>query len=188
MGLLIFGVSLWALTHFLPSAGIGLKTGLVVKIGLNAYKGLFSLLILTSIVSMVFGWRSGPGEYIYTPVAAVTPLAFFLVVIGFLLMAAARLPSRIKQFVRHPQLSGIVAWATAHLLLNGDSRSMILFGGLGLWAIVEIFLINHREGAWQKSEVPNWSAELKLVGITIVVLVVFGFLHPYIAGMPIHSG
>ena len=40
----------------------------------------------------------------------------------------------------------------SHLLANGDGRSIVLFGGLGLWAVVAIVAINRRDGAWQKPE------------------------------------
>jgi uncharacterized membrane protein len=32
--------------------------------------------------------------------------------------------------VRHKQLTGVKAWAVAHLLVNGDLASILLFGGL----------------------------------------------------------
>jgi hypothetical protein len=73
----------------------------------------------------------------------------------------------------------------AHLLLNGDSRSVLLFGWLGVWAVLEIFFINKREGVWVKPDAPAWSREIKGVVISLVVLAVVVFLHPYIAGVPV---
>ncbi len=47
--------------------------------------------------------------------------------------------------MRHPMLWGTVVWAVAHLLVNGDLASVLLFGGLGLWALVQMALINRAE-------------------------------------------
>ena len=91
----------------------------------------------------------------------------------------------IKQIIRHPQLTGLVVWAIAHLLLNGDSRSLVLFSGLGLWALAEIVVINRREGAWVKDSVPSWGAEVPVVVATVVTVAVLIFVHPWITGMPV---
>jgi uncharacterized membrane protein len=31
----------------------------------------------------------------------------------------------------------VVIWAVAHLLVNGDTPSFVLFGGIGLWALAD---------------------------------------------------
>ena len=40
-------------------------------------------------------------------------------------------------WLRHPMLTGVVVWAVAHLLVNGDVASLVLFGWMGLWALAE---------------------------------------------------
>jgi uncharacterized membrane protein len=37
--------------------------------------------------------------------------------------------------LRHPQLLAVKTWAVAHLLVNGDLASIMLFGGLLAWAV-----------------------------------------------------
>ena len=112
-------------------------------------------------------------------------LGMLLVVIAFILMGASNYPTRIKQYIRHPQLTGVIVWAFAHLMLNGDSRSVLLFGGMALWAVLEIVFINRREGEWTKTHVPGWGREVRGLVISLVVVVVVVMLHPYIAGVPI---
>jgi hypothetical protein len=73
----------------------------------------------------------------------------------------------------------------AHLLLNGDNRSLLLFGGLALWALVEIVAISRREGVWIKGAVPTATSELSPGLIATVVIALTVFLHPWIAGVPI---
>ncbi|MEH6468241.1 MAG: NnrU family protein [Porticoccus sp.] len=106
-----------------------------------------------------------------------------LMVISFLLVGAASLPSRINTWVRHPQLSGLLVWSIAHLLVNGDNRSIALFGGLGVWAVLEMIFISRREGEWIKKQVPSGRQELKGLAISLVIFVVAALIHPYIAGV-----
>jgi uncharacterized membrane protein len=79
--------------------------------------------------------------------------------------------------VRHPQLTGFSIWAVAHLLVNGDTASFILFGGLLAWAIVEILLINAKEGPWQRPARAPFKKEIVAVVVTIVVTVVVMGIH-----------
>jgi uncharacterized membrane protein len=64
---------------------------------------------------------------------------------------------------------GTILWATAHLLTNGDSRSLILFGGLAVWAILEIVFCNRRDGS--RTQLPEASGKHDLIAIVIGVAV-----------------
>lgn len=185
MSLLIAGLALWAAVHFVPSVGINLKQGLISRWGAKSYTVGFALLIVTSLLLIVFGWRSVVPSHIYSLPASTKPIALLLMVVAFLLFGAAKQSTRIKRVVRHPQLSSVIVWSCAHLLLNGDTRSVVLFGGMGVWAILEIFMINKRDGEWIKEPSPPWIQELKGATISIVILVVVVAIHPYIAGVPV---
>lgn len=185
MLLLLIGVMLWSATHFIPSLAPGLRSGLQSRLGAGPYKGLFSLSLLLAIGLIVWGWRSASVEQVYQPPQLLYPWALGLMLVAWYFMAAASLHSRLKQVIRHPQLCGLVLWAIAHLLLNGDSRSLVLFVGLGLWASIQIQLINRREASWNKPVLPPWSADIKALLISIVVFMLLIFLHPYIAGRPV---
>jgi uncharacterized membrane protein len=99
------------------------------------------------------------------------------------LFVASNLPTNLKRLIRHPQLTGVATWAFAHLLANGDSRSLVLFGGIGVWAVVEMGLLNRRDGAWRRPEPLPLVAELKpLIGAAVAFAILF-LAHPYIAGV-----
>ena len=180
---LCIGVLLFMLVHFVPSLARGFRDSLIARIGEHPYKGVFSLLLVISIALMVFGWRSTTPEFVYLPPAWGTPLTSVLMLISVMLFGAAHQPTRIKRYVRHPQLTGMAVWSASHLLSNGDSRSLILFGGLALWALIEMLLINRREGAWVRPDAPALSVEIRGVLISVVVFFVLVFLHPYFAGV-----
>lgn len=186
MGSLILGVLLWAFVHFIPSVGLSLKQSLVERFGEKKYSAVFSVVILLSLVLIVVGWRRADPSFLYMLPEVLKPIALLMIIVAFVLFVAANMTTRIHSFIRHPQLTGLFLWAFAHVSLNGDSRSVVLFGGLGLWALAEIILINRRDGAWEKPPVPSWRAEAKVGVVSLVVIAVIVFIHPYIAGVPIH--
>ncbi len=180
---LVLGVALWSLVHFIPSIGLPLKVKLTQQLGDKGYRIGFSVVVVLSIVLMVIGWRTTEPSALYLPPDWTGPLAAVLMIVAFVLFGAAKHPTRIKQVIRHPQLSGMIVWAAAHLISNGDTRSVVLFGGLGLWALIEIPLINAREGAWVKPDVPSFGAEVKGLVISFAIFAVALLLHPYFAGV-----
>ena len=95
---------------------------------------------------------------------------------------------RIGNLVRHPQLGGLLTWAVAHLLVNGDSRSLVLFGGLGLWALLAIVATNRRDGAWEKPEPPPLAKDVIGMVVSLVVLAAVIWAHPWLAGVPALPG
>lgn len=180
---LYLGVFLFVVVHFFPALASGLRNSLVERFGENPFKGIFSLALLLSIVLMVFGWRSTAPTVIYVTPGWGIPVASVLMLIAIWLFAAPYQPTRIKRYIRHPQLTGMAVWSGSHLLSNGDSRSLVLFGGLGIWALIEMLLINRREGAWRRPYGPALSVEIRGIVISAVIFFVLVYLHPYFAGV-----
>lgn len=181
--LLCLGIALWIGVHLVPSYGVALRTQLVAKIGLGPYKGLFSILIVSSLVLIVLGWRGTPPEPVYLPPAWGRHATMTLMVIALLLFFAGRLPTNLKRLMRHPQLAGVTLWAIAHLIANGEVRSLVLFTGIGAWGLLEMAAINHRVGAWVR---PAPVPALRDVVLVVVALVAYGlllYLHRYITGI-----
>jgi uncharacterized membrane protein len=185
MGMLVAGILIWCLVHLTPSLAPPLKQNLITRLGEKGYKLLFTALMLTALALIVFGWRSATPSHLYQLPGFTRHIAMLLVLIAFILFGASNYPTRIKQFIRHPQLTGVIVWAIAHLVLNGDSRSVLLFGSLGMWAALEIIFINKREGEWVKQPVPGWAREIRGLAISLVVFAVVVMLHPYLTGVSI---
>lgn len=185
MVFMVIGLALFTLVHLFPCVAPDTRGQLVGRLGENAYKGIFSLLILLGIISIVVGWRSTLPTLIYLPPAGLVLPAKLVILLGVLLIVAANLPSRIKQFLRHPQLTGVLIWSIGHLLANGDNRSVIVFGTLAVWCIVSILAINRRDGAWEKPEPEGLAVELKLLVGTAVVAGLMIYFHQYLSGIPL---
>ena len=185
MEMLILGLAIWSIVHFIPSLAQPLKFKWQAALGEKGYKASFAIIVVISLLLIVFGWRSSTPEYLYSLPTFTKHIAMLMMVFAFILFGAAKYQTRIKRFIRHPQLTSIIVWASAHLMLNGDSRSVVLFSTMGIWAILEIILINKREAAWNKPATPSIGLELRGLAISIVMLIVVVMLHPYIAGVSI---
>ncbi|MGI9371723.1 MAG: NnrU family protein [Hyphomicrobiales bacterium] len=184
MLLLFLGVVLWSAIHFVPVLAIDFRAKLITKHGENVYKSIFSVIVLISLAMIIFGWRSADPAFFYH-FEGLRPVTGILMLVAVILFGAARRPTAIKRFIRHPQLVSVIVWAFAHLLINGDSRSWVLFGGLGVWAAISIPLTNKRDGEWVKPEAPGMRSEIIGMGITVAILVVLVMAHPWYAGVPI---
>lgn len=184
MGWLIAGVALWSAVHLSRPVAPGIRRTLVGALGEGPYKGLFALLVLASAVAMVFGWR------MQEPAAAPVPpanaaAAMVLVFAGLVLFSARFFASSIRRLVRHPQLTAVVLWAAGHLVANGDARSLVLFGGLGLWAAVQMFATNRRDGVRPRPDRAPLTAEIGPLAVAVAAFAVLFLAHEYVSGVPL---
>lgn len=185
MSLLVLGILLWSGTHLFVALGQEQRARIVAGIGLRPYKILFALTLVVALVMIVLGWRSTPPTALWLPAPGLRHLTMTLMPIAVILFLSARLPTDIKQFIRHPQLTGVKLWAVAHLLSNGETRSVVLFGGLLAWAVLEVIFINRRDGARVR---PPRVGALRTVTSALIGLLVTGvlvFAHPWLAGLPV---
>jgi len=167
----------------LPALGVGIRKSLIGKLGEGAYSGIAAMLILSGLVLTVFGWRGVMPEPVYFPPAYLEPVTYLLMLFSLWLFIASGRRTRLKQFIRHPQLTGVFLWSIAHLLQAGDDRSLVLFGWLAVWAILEMIFINRRDGVWVKEAAPVLVEDVKLLAVVLVVYAVVVYAHPYLSGV-----
>ena len=174
---------MWTSIHLFPSIAKGTRENIVNKIGLGPYKGMFAILIVSSVVLIVLGWRSTEPVEVYMPPAWGRHTTFVLVLFTFILFVAARRKTNLKRILRHPQLTGLVLWGIGHLLANGDNRSVVLFSWLTIWAIVEMLMINRREGNWVKPGAVLVKSDVITVIGGCLLYVILLMAHPYFSGI-----
>jgi len=188
MSLLLAGIILWFVAHSFPATAPARRDALVAKLGEKPYRGVFSLVILASLIIIVFGWKTAVPSPIYLPPMGPGVVPSVLVLIGLVLFFASQVNGHIRRVLRHPQMIGTVSWAVAHLLTNGDSRSMALFGGMAVWALFEIVMINRRDGP--RGEMASASGKFDLIAVVVggVVFALVGYFHLRlfgVAGIPV---
>ncbi|WP_417451758.1 NnrU family protein [Kordiimonas sp.] len=183
MAILLLGLALFMLVHFVPVFMTGFRASLMGKLGRNPYRGLFSLLILGSLYLIYLGWTSTAVSLVYTPPMWAFHVTPILVLIGFILFFASQAPTNIRRMVRHPQLMGVAFWAAGHLLANGENRSLLLFGAFLVWAIVSMLGSNRRDGVWVKPPKQSLLKDIVTVVIGAALYVGFIAIHEWLIGV-----
>lgn len=179
MFLLVLSLALWALAHFfkrlLPArrAAMGDKG-----------KGAVALALVVSVVLMVLGYRAAPFVDVWYPPEWAPHLNNLMVLIALFMMSPAPKKGRLLSGMRHPMLMGFGLWALAHLLVNGDVASIVLFGGLLIWATAEILVINRAEPRWVAPAPGSYGKDAMFFLASIVLLGVIGYIHGLIGPSP----
>jgi len=175
MTTLIAGVALWWAAHLFKRLAPATRA----KLG-EPGKGLFAVLIVISVVLMVLGYRAADGPVYWGRDPMWVGINNLLMLLAFYFYAASGAKGAkiwLGTKVRHPQLTGFSIWAVAHLLVNGDLPSFVLFGGLLAWAIVEVLLINAQDGAWERPPRAPFNKEVVAIVITLVIYAVVMGIH-----------
>lgn len=181
MALLVLGLVLFLGIHTLTTLR-PTRAAVIGRLGEGPYKGLYSLVAAVGLLLMIWGFgRYRSAGYIPVwdpPFALFHPIALVLLWFAFVALVAAYAPaSRIKGILRHPMLVAVKAWALAHLLVNGDLGSMLLFGSLLAWAVYDRIAVKRRGDA---------GAPAAPFGRNDVIVVVLGSA-AYLAVMWLHD-
>ncbi len=177
------GLALWWAGHLFPIYMADRRASVIARLGAGSYKGLFALVALGAVVLMVTGYRQADFIAVWTPPAWTMHLNNLLMLLAIFLVGAKQAKSSVKHFVRHPMLAGVKVWAFAHLLVNGDLASIILFGGLLGWAVVAMIGSNRRDGAWERPPKGNMAGLIRHGIITVVVFAAIVAIHGPLLGV-----
>lgn len=186
MTILALGLVLWWAAHLAKRLTPGFRAGLTERMG-DASKGLFAAAILLSVVLMVIGYRSADATFLWGRSAATTGINNIMVLLAFYMFAASGSKTRVTRYTRHPQLIGFSLWAAAHLLVNGDTASVYLFGSLLVWALFEMVVISLQDGPY---EPPEPAPARKEVGAIVGAVVLYGIvagIHTWLGYFPFGS-
>lgn len=180
MLILILGVVLWWAAHLWKRAAPDHRAGFG-----QPGKGIVTGALVVSVIMMVIGYRMAPPDPFWWGASAATKgINNLLVLVAFYLFAAAGMKTAITRHIRHPQLTGFALWAFAHILPNGDLASLILFGGLLVWALVEMAVINRAQPGWTPPPpVPARKEVMAAVGALLVFGVV-AMIHTWLGYNP----
>lgn len=148
------------ITHALPAAR-GLRTLFIERIGRRTY------LLTYSVISLfAFGWListalRAPYVELWPPNQVAALLTLGAMLPGCILFTAALARPNplsisfvnakyittspgILALTRHPILWAFVIWSTSHIVANGDLVSVVMFGGLAIFAILGMWSLPKR--------------------------------------------
>jgi uncharacterized membrane protein len=182
MILLAFGVLAFALLHLIPAIP-AVKTRLQMQLGERRYGMIFGIGSVLTLMLIVLGWRMSDFVAVYDPPDWGRHVTFLFVAIAFIFLGIFIFRGRLRQTLRFPLAFGVIAWATGHLFANGDLASLILFGGLLLYAVLHLAL-GFANGLRPSPEIRQGHDALSI----FIGLALYGAMtqmHPYLIGVPV---
>lgn len=186
MTMMLAGLLLFTGTHLFLAFASTCVANTRRRLGVLAVKAGVSVLSLAGLGLVVLGWRQTMPQWIYLPPTELRLVAVALIAGAIYLLVVSQRPSALKRVLRHPQLTGVLLWAIGHLMLNGDSRSILLFGALALWAPMEMVLINARDGRRSsRPDTPPVATDIVTVLITLLVIAGLVWGHSWYTGVAI---
>ncbi|MXQ09669.1 hypothetical protein GQ651_17630 [Alphaproteobacteria bacterium GH1-50] len=183
MTLLILGLILWTVAHLFKRIAPGPRQALQDRMG-DASKGLFAVVLLLSVVLMVIGYRGAETEFLWGRSPATTGINNLLMLVAVALFGLGNSKSRLRRYFRHPMLWGTVIWAVAHLLVNGDTASIVLFGWIAVWALIEMPLINRAAHSYVPFDGGSAMGDMRLAIISLVIYGVIAGIHTWLGYFP----
>lgn len=150
MRYLILGLIIFLGTHSVRIFAEDWRTRAIARIGPLPWKGVYSLVSIAGFVLLVWGYGQArlTSGVLYDPPLYMRHVASLLMLISFVLVAAAYVPgNHLKAALGHPMVAGVKLWAFAHLLSNGRVADVILFGAFLAWAIVDFIVARKRDRA-----------------------------------------
>ena len=183
MALLILGMILWVGAHYFRRLMPEQRAALG-----NKGKGVIAVAIVVSLVMIIIGYRGAAFIDVWYPPSFLTHFNNLLMVFAFWVYgssAAKGAKAWPAYKTRHPQLMAVKIWAVAHLLVNGDLASIILFGGMLAWAVGSVILINKAEPDWTPPPAAGKATYIRLTVITAVMLIITIAIHTLLGVSPV---
>jgi uncharacterized membrane protein len=183
MTLLVLGLVLWTAAHFFKRLAPGGRAALARSLGEGPSKGVVAAVIAVGLVLIVVGYRAAPFTAVYEPPSWGIHLNNLMMLVAVGLLGAGHSKSRARSWLRNPMLTAVVVWAIAHLLVNGDAASLVLFGWMGLWAVADIMTIDAQDTP-KPAPAATLAGDVRLVVITLVLYAVIAGIHAWLGHWP----
>ncbi|MNG91935.1 NnrU protein [compost metagenome] len=124
---------------------------------------------------------------LYFPPAWGPMLVMAAMPVALILLCAGQGANHLRRWLVHPQLLGTLLWACAHLAVNSEARSLVLFGGIGAWALVSIVWISVRDWRTKPRPAATWQGTGISVGAGLMLTALLVFWgHGWLTGIPLH--
>ncbi len=184
-GLLVF-LGVHSLRIFAPEW----RLRMVIKHGRGVWKGAYSVLSLVgfALLCWAYGNARQQAVVLWSPPHGMRHLTALLMLFSWMLLLAAYVPGNIiKARVHHPMLLAVNVWALAHLLANGTSVQVLLFGSFFLWSVACFISVRQRDRVdgtvYPAGRISPTALTVVLGGV--VWAGVTRYLHQMLIGVPI---
>ncbi|HEY7753230.1 MAG TPA: NnrU family protein [Steroidobacteraceae bacterium] len=133
----VLGLAVFFGVHSISMLALPWRNRIAERLGARAWQGVYSVIALTGFYLLVTGYGTARASstLLYALPSWLRYIAALLMLPVFTLALASVLSGRIRARTQHPLLLATMLWAVAHLLTNGSSADVWLFGVFLLWAI-----------------------------------------------------
>ena len=174
------GIIIFFGIHLVPLIG-KLKVFLKDKLGEGPYMGLFSVVSLTGILLIIFGYESN-SNFLYSINGKAYIYAKYIMFFSLTLFIAANMPTYIKKYTKHPMSLGIAIWTVLHLMVSPDTTSVILFGSFLAYSSVSVIVAELRDSK-SKEVIPKFHYDIFSIVLGIVLTFLAFNFHEYLSGV-----
>ena len=174
------GIIIFFGVHLVPLI-TRLRLFLKDRLGEGSYMGLFSIVSLTGILLIIFGYESN-SNFQYSINGKAYIYAKYVMFFALTLNIAAVMPTYIKKYTKHPMSLGIAIWAILHLLVNPDTISIILFGSFLAYATVSVMVAELRD-SFSESVTPKVLYDIFAIVLGIALTFLAYNFHEYLSGV-----
>jgi len=187
LAILVLGLVVFLGTHIFVTLR-GPRARAVARLGYG-YRALFALVAIVGLALIVWGfgaYRAHEWVQVWTPPAFMRHITIGLMLFAVIFMTAAFIPSHVKKWLKHPMLNAVKMWATAHLLVNGDLGSIILFASFLAWASYARIAAKRRGDRGTTTAPAGWLNDALVIVIGVIVFLALGYaFHPMVIGVPV---
>lgn len=189
MALLLVGLVLFLGVHSIRAFAPEWRLFMIEQLGARNWKMLHGSVAFIGFFTIVmgYGYARYSAEWLWVPPVWSRHLSALLVLVAFIYFAAAAMPySRIKQRVGYPMVVGIKLWALAHLISNGTTADVVLFGSFLVWSVWN-FVTSRRQDKKSGSQykvAPNFKYDVVAIIVGGISYAVFAlYLHAFLIGV-----
>jgi uncharacterized membrane protein len=176
---LCFGVALWAYSHLMKRVTPNFRASLGEEKG----KLVATALTVLALALMIWGYRGAEVITLWNPPSFFTHINNLLMLGAVFLLGLGYVPGLLRSKMRHPMLGAVKLWALAHLLVNGDLASVILFGGMLAWAVFDMIKIN-KMTQWTRPAAGPVLYDAAYGVASLGVFAAIAWLHAYLGYWP----
>lgn len=209
-------------------AGSPLRGWLIARLGEWPYRAVFSTLSVAGIVWLAGAYSRAPHEALWTAPAWLRGLAVAIIAAGVALavlglitpsptsvgtesrLTRSDVTRGVLRITRHPFLTGVAAWAAAHLVVNGDQASTLLFGSLLVVCVAGPASIDRKRRAAFGADWKRFADETSILPFAAIIagrnrlaiaeigawrlaaaagaVIALLILHPWLFGVPVWIG
>ena len=188
MWLLALGLVIFIGIHSIRIVDEDARRKAIVRLGDGPWKGLYSLVSLIGFALIIWGFAHARWEAVqlWSPPTWTRHVTILLMLISMLLIGGYLFKkSHIAVAAHHPMVWGVAIWAAAHLLANGSSADLLLFGAFLVWAAADLVSSYGRDARNSVNyPVPALGATIGAIALGVVLwIALLGGLHLWLFGV-----